>query len=93
MARDIVYDMMRENGRQQHAERVQETPDRLEFAIRMLEKNDICYTVKNTANGHIHAWRKADDQLMQYWAGTGKILGKEQRGIHNFIGMLNGRSK
>lgn len=54
------------------------------------------YVLKNHQTGHFHARRKSDDELLQFWAGTGKIIGKigphkeEIRGIYNFIKLLEG---
>lgn len=65
------------------------THKRLRYAIKQLEKNDICYDVINPSIGHIHAWRKSDDSLLQFWAGTGTILGYEEgKGIHTFVKLL-----
>lgn len=50
-----------------------------------LEAHNIEYILKNDATGHFHCRRKSDDALVQFWAGTGKILGYTQRGIHNLI--------
>ena len=33
---------------------------------------------------------KSDDQLFQFYAGTGKIQGLQTRGIHNLIKILEG---
>lgn len=71
-----------------HKERINKNPDRLQYAIQQLEKNNIKYEVKNEETCHIHTWRKSDDQLIQYWAGTGKILDYEQRGIDNLIDLI-----
>lgn len=49
------------------------------------DRNNIEYVLKNDATGHFHCRRKSDDALVQFWAGTGKILGYTQRGIHNLI--------
>lgn len=77
-------------AKQMHAERVAKTPERIEYAIRQLEANNIEYVVKNASNGHFHCRRKSDDTLVQFWAGTGKILGYGNlRGIHALIDLLN----
>lgn len=55
---------------------------------RLEECGRVCYkeyVLKNDATGHFHCRRKSDDALVQFWAGTGKILGYTQRGIHNLI--------
>lgn len=85
MSRDELWDGLK----REHNKRVGKNHERLEFAIKLLEKNEINYRIKNEQIGHIHAWRKCDDKLFQFWSGTGKILGKEVRGIHNFIKLLN----
>lgn len=64
------------------------TKERLQFAIQQLEKHDIEFSVKNEPSGHIHCRKKSDDTLIQYWAGTGKIMGHESLGIHNLIKLL-----
>ncbi len=65
-------------------------PDRIQFAIKQFETNNIEYQLKNESNGHFHCRRKSDDKLFQFWAGTGKILGCEHaRGIHTLIKLLN----
>jgi len=64
------------------------TKERLQFAIEQLKKHDIEFSVKNEQSGHIHCRKKADDTLIQYWAGTGKILGHESLGIHNLLKLL-----
>ena len=67
--------------KQQHDERVAKNPDRIEYAIQQFEKYEIQYELKNQGNGHFHCWRKSDNKLFQFWAGTGKILGYNNRGI------------
>jgi len=64
------------------------TNERLQFAIEQLKKHDIEHSVRNEQSGHIHCRKKSDDTLIQYWAGTGKILGHESQGIHNLIKLL-----
>ena len=62
--------------------------ERLQFAIALLEKHDIEFNIKNEQSGHLHCRRKSDDKLIQYWAGTGKIMGYDELGIHNLIKLL-----
>jgi len=62
--------------------------ERLKFATGQLRKHDIEFSLKNEHSGHLHCRRKSDDGLVQFWAGTGKILGSEVRGIHNLIKLL-----
>lgn len=77
-------------AQQKHAERVAKTPDRVAYAIKQLEEHGIEYKLKNPTTGHFHCRRKSDDQLIQFWAGTGKILGfDDRRGIHALVAMLN----
>lgn len=61
---------------------------RVEYAIEQFEKNNIEYQLKNSQTGHFHCYRKSDDKMFQFWAGTGKIMGSEKRGIHNMIKIL-----
>ena len=77
-------------AKEKHQERVAKNPDRIEYAIKQFEMNNIEYTLKNAQTGHFHCRRKSDDKLFQFWAGTGKILGyKNTRGIHSLIKLLN----
>lgn len=78
-----------EYAKEQHKKRVAENPDRIAFAIKQFENNNIEYTLKNEATGHFHCHRKSDDKLFQFYAGTGKIVGESKRGIHALIDILN----
>lgn len=72
-----------------HDERVKKTPSRIEYAIEQFKKNDIEYVLKNPNTGHFHCYRKSDDKLFQFYAGTGKIQGYDTvRGIHKLIELL-----
>ena len=83
MARDEVWDALKNHAKQVHSERVAKNPDRIAYAIE--------YQLKNEQTGHFHCWRKSDDKLFQFYAGTGKIQGFTQvRGIHSLIQMLEG---
>lgn len=83
------FKALKEDLKERHDKRVADTPRRVQFAVEQLEKNEIEYAVKNESTGHIHAWRKSDGKLFQFWAGTGKILGQEnKRGIHAFISIV-----
>jgi hypothetical protein len=62
--------------------------ERLQYATRQLKKHNIEFSLKNEQTGHFHCRRKSDDKLIQFWAGTGKIMGCENRGIHNLIDLL-----
>lgn len=71
-----------------HQDRISKNPDRLQFAIDQLEKHNLKYNVKNVDTCHLHTWRKSDNKLIQFWAGTGKIQGYDERGIDNLIKIL-----
>lgn len=75
-------------AKERHKTRVAKTPKRIDYALEQLLKHGIECCVKNEMIGHIHAFRKSDGQLMQFWAGTGKIMGTARRGIKNFIKLL-----
>ena len=83
-----------EYAKEKHEKRLAENPDRIAFAIKQFENNNIEYTLKNEATGHFHCRRKFDDKLFQFYAGTGKIVGvSNKRGIHEFIKILSNREK
>jgi hypothetical protein len=65
------------------------TAERVQYAIEQLNANNIEFSLKNEVSGHFHCRRKTDDKLIQFWAGTGKILGVDLFGIHNLIELLN----
>jgi len=89
MQDDSLYSDYRQFAKERHKERVAKNSDRVKFAIEQLKANDIEFTLKNDSIGHFHCRRKSDDALIQFWAGTGKILGYEnRRGIHNLIKVL-----
>lgn len=91
MARDEVWDALKNHTKQVHSERVAKNPDRIAYAIQQFEAHGIEYQLKNEQTGHFHCWRKSDDKLFQFYAGTGKIQGFTQvRGIHSLIQMLEG---
>ena len=55
------------------------------------DKHGIEYQLKNPQTGHFHCWRKSDDKLLQFYAGTGKIQGYDNvRGIHALVRILEG---
>lgn len=71
-------------------EKADKNPDRIQYAIEQFEKHEIEYTLKNKQTGHFHCRRKSDDKLFQFYAGTGKIMGFEnKRGIHSLIRLLD----
>lgn len=71
-----------------HKERVSKNAERLQYAIKQLEKHNVQYEVKNENTCHLHVWRKSDNKLLQFWVGTGKIQGYEERGIESLIRLL-----
>ena len=79
MARDEVWDALKNHAKQVHSERVAKNPDRIAYAIQQFEAHGIEYQLKN------------EHKLFQFYAGTGKIQGFTQvRGIHSLIQMLEG---
>lgn len=89
--RDPLWDALKEHGKEVHQQRIAKNPDRIQYAIEQFKKNNIEFVLKNEVNGHFHCYRQKDDKLFQYWAGTGKILGYEnKRGIHALIKLLKG---
>jgi|GEM_PF-907828 hypothetical protein len=77
-------------AKENHKSRVGKNPARIAYAIQQLKAHNIEYVLKNEATGHFHCRRKADDALVQFWAGTGKILNSELHGIHNLIRICEG---
>lgn len=76
---------------EKHRERVAKNPERIAYAIQQFQSHGIEYQLKNETTGHFHCWRKSDDRLFQFYAGTGKIQGfSNVRGIHALIRMLEG---
>lgn len=63
--------------------------NRLDYAKKQLEINNIEYTVVNEISGHIHCRRKSDDMLFQFYANTGTIVNNDKKGIHNLIEILD----
>ena len=79
-----------EYAKEKHKERVSKNGERVQFAIKQFENNDIEYALKNEAIGHFHCRRKSDGKLFQFYAGTGKIMGVgNKRGIRALIEILN----
>ena len=62
--------------------------ERLQYAVQQLKEHNIEFYLKNEKSGHLHCRKKSDDSLVQFWAGTGKIMGYEKLGIHNLIKLL-----
>ena len=75
-----------EYAKEQHKKRVLKNPDRIAYAIKQLESHGIEYELKNEMTGHFHCWKKSDHSLVQFYAGTGKIMGYNKlRGIRSLI--------
>ena len=84
------FEGIREHAKKNHEKRIADNPNRIKYAIKQFEKNNIEYVLKNEKIGHFHCYRKCDDKLFQFYAGTGKIMGFEnKRGIHALIKLLN----
>lgn len=65
--------------------------NRIAYAIKQFEAHNIEYVLINPVTGHFHCRRKNDDKLFQFYAGTGKIQGENnKRGIHALINILEG---
>lgn len=80
---------IRQHAKEKHDQRVADTPRRVQYAIHILEQNDIEFVLKNPQTGHFHCRRKKDDKLFQFYAGTGKIQGEQnKRGIHALVALL-----
>lgn len=77
-----------EYSKEKHDARVADTPNRIEFAKRQFESNNIEFILKNKVTEHFHCFRKSDNKLFQFYADTGKIVGESQRGIHALIKIL-----
>jgi len=87
--RDEIWDIQKDVSKQIHDDRVAKMPDRIAYAIKQFEANNIEYVLKNEATGHFHVRRKSDDRLFNFYANTGKIMGQEsKRGIYQLIKML-----
>ena len=88
---DSLYGDYREYAKEQHKIRVSKNGGRIQYAIEQFKKHNIEYSLKSEQTGHFHCRKKSNDRLIQFWAGTGKIMGYEnKRGIHNLIKILTG---
>lgn len=83
------FEGIKQHAKEQHDKRVADTPNRIAFAIKQFENHNIEYSLKNESTGHFHCRRKSDDKLFQFYAGTGKIVGvNNKRGIHELVKLL-----
>ena len=94
-------ELLREQAKKRHDERVAQTPQRIDYAIKRFEEENIKYVLKNKQIGHFHLLDK-DNNLFQFWASTGKIYFdkktkdargfksyyEERRGIENCIKII-----
>lgn len=88
------FEGIRKCAKECHDKRVADNPRRIQYAIKMFETNGIRYELKNAQIGHFHCWRKSDNKLFQFYAGTGKIQGEEyRRGIACLIHLLKKGAK
>ena len=71
-------------AKQNHRSRVAKTPERVKYAISQLEKAGVEYKVCNQVTGQINA-KTVRGKTLTFYAGTGKIAGRNERGIANFI--------
>lgn len=67
----------------------EQTKERLNYAKKLLTENKIEFKICNESTAHIQATTDSGE-LLNFWARTGKIQGKEERGIKNFIKILKG---
>ena len=88
------FEAIARNAKENHAKRVADNPNRIQYAIQQFERHNIEYVLKNESTGHFHCRRKSDDKLFQFYAGTGKIMGiDDKRGIHALIKLLDDAMK
>ena len=52
MARDELWDTLKDHAKQVHSERVAKNPDRIAYAIQQFEAHGIEYQLKNEQTGH-----------------------------------------
>ena len=91
MARE-EYKLLKVKAMEVHKKRVAKTPSRIRYAIDQFEKHGIEYELKKEQTGHFHCRRKTDGKLFQFYAGTGKIMGEEnRRGSHQLIKLLESK--
>lgn len=60
---------------------------RITYATKILTEHDVEYVIKDETTGHMQVWRKSDDKVFNFWAGTGTIESKHypKRGIHSLV--------
>ena len=71
--------------KEMHKQRVAKNPQRLEYAIKLLNENGITFKVCNETTEQINCYF-ANGNILTFYAGTGKIKGYDRiRGIHALI--------
>lgn len=85
--------LQEEQRRNQKKKQKMQGARKIEQTKKMLDDNNINYELKNINTGHFHTRRKYDNQLVEFYAYTGKItiVGKVQnaRGIKALIQILS----
>ena len=86
--------LQEEQRRKQKKKQKLQGARKIEQVRKVLEENNISYELKNISTGHFHTRRKNNNQLIEFYAYTGKItiVGKVQkaRGIEALIQILLG---
>lgn len=82
------------------SDKIERNKQRSNYVIKQFQKHNIKFVLKNIKTGHFHTYRKYDNQLFQFWAGTGKITGPmpthikgDGRGIAALINILIEKEK
>ena len=70
-------------------ERMNQAKERLDYAKKLLTENKIAFKVCNEENAHIQV-KTISGKVLNFWARTGKIQGRDERGIKNFIKFIKG---
>lgn len=61
-------------AKEKYKERVAKNPERVAYAIKQFELNDIEFTLKNEETGHFHCKRKSDDKRSNFGLEREKFL-------------------
>lgn len=78
------FEGIRQYCKEQHAKRVADNPRRLAHACEVLEKHHFNYKVCNETTCQINVY--IGKEVLTFYAGTGKILGRNRgRGINDFL--------
>ena len=77
--------------KEMHKQRVAQTPQRLEYAVKLLTESGVSFKVCNETTGQINCYLD-NGKCLTFYAGTGKIQGyKNLRGIHSFVKLCKGQ--